>query len=119
MIKLKNKHETYVVRTPKDNEPISISVYFGDEEPSTEAKNNCENEYDEIYPLTIVRDRYNGVYSGGKYLAWHCEPYEVPDVIFSDDVSCSYYWGNVNPYLVGKGDTPKEALDDLRRKITS
>lgn len=28
----------------------------------------------DIYPLTIVKDRYTGVYSGGIYTAWKLSP---------------------------------------------
>ena len=27
----------------------------------------------EMYPLTIIKDRYNGTYSGGMYLAFNLE----------------------------------------------
>lgn len=27
-----------------------------------------------IWPLTIVADRYNGMYAGGLYIALHCKP---------------------------------------------
>lgn len=32
----------------------------------------------ELYPLTIIKDRYSGVYSGGKWLAFNLDPEEIP-----------------------------------------
>lgn len=36
----------------------------------------------DIYPLTIIRDRYNDVYSGGKYLAFNLDADEIPTAIW-------------------------------------
>ncbi len=69
-----------------------------------------------IYPLTIVRDRYTGTYSGGKYTAWNVELEEIPTEIADNDVPCRNFWYEQedNPtYIVGKGDTVSEALADL------
>lgn len=33
---------------------------------------------DEIYPLTIISDRYTGAYSGGEYLAFNLDFDEIP-----------------------------------------
>lgn len=38
-----------------------------------------------IYPLTIIRDRYCGSYSGGTYVAFNLESPEVPKEVFGDD----------------------------------
>lgn len=73
--------------------------------------------FDEIYPLTIVSDRYTGVYSGGNYTAWNCEPCEIPEEIGDDDVTCSIFWANFDAKLVGFGETPREAALDLYCKI--
>jgi len=72
-----------------------------------------------IYPLTILEDRYNGVYSGGKYTAWNMYPDEIPTAAFDDDVSCMKLWWGGNPPLVGVGDTMRAAVEDLRKKIAS
>lgn len=42
-----------------------------------------------IYPLTIIRDRYCGSYSGGTYVAFNLESPEVPKEVFGDDCSCT------------------------------
>ena len=73
---------------------------------------------DEIYPLVIIRDRYTGTYSGGKYTAWSGDVEDIlpPPEVEADDVVCGIFWHNQedNPtYIVGKGDTVSEALADL------
>ena len=74
---------------------------------------------DEIYPLTIVKDRYMGSYSGGKYTAWNLDSAEVPIDIGADDVSCFSFWrtDEADKYIIGKGDTVSEALADLYIKL--
>lgn len=70
----------------------------------------------ELYPLTIIKDRYNGVYSGGKYTAWNLEPEKIPKRIFYDDVSCYGFWLR-NKVPVGKGNTPLEAIKNLEELL--
>lgn len=65
-----------------------------------------------IYPLTIVQDRYNGIYSGGKFTAWNLYPDELPEEAFGDDVTCRCFWAD-QEIAVGRGSTPNEALFDL------
>ena len=70
----------------------------------------------EIYPLTIVKDRYSGTYSGGKYLAYNKHPWEIKDGDeFADDVSCMMFWDEEHP--IGVGDTPQEATNHLSIKL--
>lgn len=78
------------------------------------AQINVSNEFmeDEIYPLTIVSDRYTGAYSGGQYTAWNLSANELPDGIDGDDVDCMSFWRN-NTIPVGKGRTVSEALANL------
>ena len=85
---------------------------------------------DDIYPLTIVADRYRGVYSGGEYLAFNMRPNDIPTEVWGDDDTCLSFWsawknGNsleqvlIN-YLdmgVGVGDTIEDAIEDLRSKL--
>ena len=73
-----------------------------------------------VYPVTIVEDRYNGTYSGGRYTAWNLSPWEIPDDAFGDDTSCMFFWEDnekYNEFTVGLGDTPNEAERDLIRKM--
>ena len=69
------------------------------------------------YPCTLVADRYTGVYSGGRWIAYPLHPEDVPFAVGGDDLTCSEFWWdhNVNDRLlpVGRGDTPAEAYDDL------
>ena len=69
------------------------------------------------YPLTICNDRYTGAYSGGKFTAWHLDAEDVPTEIYGDDVECAVFW-DWNEIPVGKGDTPEEAISDLKAKLT-
>ena len=74
---------------------------------------------DEIYPLTIVSDRYSGTYSGGDYTAWNLFYNDLPSEIDSDDVSCYEFWNSekCKEYVVGKGMTVSLALLDLYLKL--
>lgn len=74
-------------------------------------------ETKEIYPLTIIYDRYGGTYSGGAYTAWNCNPYDIPNGPFSSDCECSDFWCKCK-IPVGKGRTPDEAIADLWNKLT-
>ena len=70
----------------------------------------------EIYPLTIICDRYNGTYSGGKYLAFGLDHWDIPDEIGGgdpDEDEFFNYSDKHTKYIIGKGDTPQEALEDL------
>ena len=71
---------------------------------------------DEIYPLTITADRYNGAYSEGKFIAWNLLTEDVPDGAEGDDVDCHSFWLN-NEIVCGKGRTVSEALADLYIKL--
>lgn len=71
---------------------------------------------EEIYPVTIVIDRYGGTYSGGLYTAWNCEACDVPVEIYESDIECGDFWRDYKK-IVGKGTTPMLALEDLRIKL--
>ena len=68
------------------------------------------------YPLTVTMDRYRGTYSGGEWTAWNCEPSEIPEGPFGDDVGCAWFW-NKNEIPVGLGQTPDSAIADLVKKL--
>jgi len=71
-----------------------------------------------IYPLTIVTDRFGGAYTGGKYLAFpldnYCkfvtDNYEEDGSILIDKEDPS-----IPQRIYGVGDTPNEALEDLKK----
>lgn len=73
-------------------------------------------DMDEVYPLTVVLDRYGGTYSGGRFTARNLDFGEVPTAIASDDVSCYEFW-LINQIHVGKGPTMDYAVADLISKI--
>ena len=82
----------------------------------------CGFMEDKIYPLVIIRDRYTGVYSGGKYTAWSGDVEDIlpPPEVEDEDVICRNFWyeQEKNPtYIVGKGNTVSEALADLYIKL--
>lgn len=66
----------------------------------------------EIYPFTVVMDRYGGAYSGGEFTAWNLDFYEIPPEIAGDDVTCYDFWQK-NKIPVGKGNGLREAVLDL------
>lgn len=73
-----------------------------------------------IYPLTIVKDRFNGTYSGGKFVAWNCDISHVPKDTQSRDAF--FAWNDIDEYphdysIYGVGDTPNEACADLLEKL--
>ena len=75
-------------------------------------------EYKSIHPLTIITDRYGGIYSGGRYLAFNMEPWQVPKAVDGSDTECMDFWnGECKEYVIGKGDTIQEAVDDLKSKL--
>ena len=75
----------------------------------------------EVYPLTIVSDRYGGCYSDGQYLALNCYACDVPNEIGGCDGEEMVFFGEGGgheKYKIGKGATPDEALADLARLLS-
>lgn len=80
-----------------------------------------------MYPLVILKDRYTGAYSNGKYTAWNCFHYNIPSEVEGDDITCSIFWdefkqGKIHidniftPKLYcGFGETPNKALKNLEK----
>ena len=64
------------------------------------------------WPVTIIADRYNGVMSNGKWLAFPCEPSEVPDEVNGEDLDVESFWESFKG-PVGKGTYPDDAMDEL------
>ena len=69
------------------------------------------------YPVTITMARYSGVYEGGRWVAFHCYPRELPWDAFADDTTCSMWWGSVPARWVGRGGTPNEARQNLIERL--
>ena len=93
----------------------------------------CVLAQEDIYPLTVIRDRYNGTYSGASYLAFNLDSNLVPSEVHDSDVPCSYFWDLIDEgnfvegkvardyrdvvKYVGKGATIEDAVVDLYRKM--
>jgi hypothetical protein len=73
----------------------------------------------EVYPVTIVGDRYNGTYSGALWLAFQLNPDYIPEEIGASDPDEMAFWRdhNENEFPIGKGATPNAALADLIVKL--
>jgi hypothetical protein len=70
-----------------------------------------------LYPVTIVRTRYQGVYEGGSWAAFNAYENELPQDAFDDDVTCCDWWCTPeNVANVGVGNTPDAAFNDLLHK---
>lgn len=72
----------------------------------------------DVYPVTIVADRYSGTYSGAAWLAFNLYDTQLPDGWDSDDVTTAEFWVS-NKEVVGKGNSPQEAYEDLLRLLKS
>ena len=73
---------------------------------------------DDIYPLTIITDRYNGAYSGGQFLAFGLDHWDIPDEIGSSGLHELNFWDDQeNSLYVGKGNTIIEACNNLMEKL--
>lgn len=83
-----------------------------------------------MYPVAILQDRYNGVYSGGAWVAvadFERQNEEggktrlqfVSEWIYSGDPDAMEFGSNILPGLnyVAVGDTPDKALEALRGKV--
>lgn len=80
------------------------------------------NAESDVYPLTIVSDRYGGCYSDGQYLALNCYACDVPNEIGGCDGEEMVFFGEGGgheKYKIGKGATPDEALADLARLLSA
>ena len=69
------------------------------------------------YPTTIICDRYRGTYSGAEWLAFPLDYFKVPDEVDGEDSECMMFWDSYDG-VVGKGDTPQEAIGDLIKKMS-
>jgi hypothetical protein len=81
-----------------------------------------------IYPATIVHARYNGSYEGAP---WLCFPVQIEGLAHhderspgfhqqlrhwdGDEIECERFWRRARDgeYLIGRGDSPTAAYDDL------
>lgn len=79
-----------------------------------------EIQFYNMYPVTILCDRFNGTYSGGLFTVWGCHPEHIPEKVYSDDDACRDFWKyeiDNFKYQYGIGGTIQEAVDDLYYKL--
>ena len=77
-----------------------------------------KKEIEDIHPLTIINDRYGGCYSGGAFLAFNLEPWDIPKGVDGSDIDCLSFWKDESEeYVIGKGDSIQEATEDLANKL--
>ena len=70
------------------------------------------------YPTTIIYDRFGGIYSEGKWLAFPLEHYNVPPEVDGGDVVSSVFW-NYYSEPVGKGSSPEQPFANLKEIISN
>ena len=72
----------------------------------------------DLYPLTIIRDPYDGKFSGGKYIAINESVNSISPYIDESEDVCKAWWEqNSKEYLIGIGNTAEEAQEDLYQKL--
>lgn len=71
----------------------------------------------DLYPITIIKDRYSGTYSDGLWIAFNCSYEQIPSQVGGSDTEEMWFWNDgieLHYYLlIGKGNSPDEALSDL------
>ena len=75
-----------------------------------------------IYPATIVQARYNGAYEGAPWLCFPLHPRWLLEPDWrewdGDEIACEAFWRRSRSQqerfnLIGRGDSPTAAYDDL------
>lgn len=67
----------------------------------------------DLYPIIIREARYGGTYEGGVWVAFSNAETGLPESAFGDDNECLSFWKSTRSDLVGRGNTPNDAYDDL------
>lgn len=80
-----------------------------------------------LYPVSILEDRYDGTYSGGSWIAIAASDEFIGDMTRyryvydgahdGDDGAANFWAESKNCKWIAVGNSPQEALDNLRRKI--
>lgn len=75
-------------------------------------------EHIELWPIVICEDRYNGTYSGGRWLATSGERGLFDSAPYGGDIEANRFWRNqfwrsTSAARIGVGDTPEAALANL------
>jgi hypothetical protein len=59
--------------------------------------------------------RYGGTYEGGRWAAIYSHPHDFPEEAWGGDTVAAIWWVD-HAHEVGVGESPNDALEDLRRK---
>lgn len=70
-----------------------------------------------FYPITIIKDRYSGIYRKGAWIAFFKNCNELPNEAFSDDSEAANNFWLENREVVGIGNSPDDAYCDLYIKM--
>jgi len=73
-------------------------------------------DLDLLNPITIIEDRYNGTYTGFQWISFNLNDDEVPQEVSGSDLVHAEFWTK-NTIVVGMGNTPDEAVEELRTNI--
>ena len=72
----------------------------------------------DLFPLTIIRDPFDGKFSGGKYLAINQNYNSIsPYINEYKDYSQTWWENESHNYIIGVGNTAEEAQQDLYNKL--
>ena len=72
----------------------------------------------DLFPLTIIRDPFDGMFSGGKYLAINQNYDSISPYIDEYKEYSQIWWENEShKYIIGIGRTAEEAQQDLYNKL--
>jgi len=115
-----------------------VNAYYGNETPETEKTPHTVQDLSRktvlntVHDKTITESRYNGTYSGGKWVATANTKYPRETTnAFASDVPCGEFWGEIlqnknktaktlrdgETIYAASGDQPGEALDTLAKAI--
>lgn len=123
-----------LIQIIRDNK---VKEYEYERKKDWEERRSKLSEYElaqeDIYPLTVIRDRYEGTYCGASYLAFNLESNSVPSEVHGSDTHCAYFWSLIDEgnfvegevaydyrdfvKYVGKGATIEDAVIDLYHKM--
>ena len=81
------------------------------------SQKTCKIWLDYNYPLTVIRDRYDGCYSGALYTAWPIDYYEVPREVDGSDPECATFWDDADTNFIGLGYDVQTAVNNLIEKM--
>lgn len=75
---------------------------------------------EDVYPLTIIADRYYGTYSKAKFLAFNLDYNDIPESVDDSDIECNNFWFYESKnYNIGKGSTPNKAYKNLLKILNT